>query len=238
MSESLMNFVLVGLGGFILGSVRWHWFVAGYKKHIQQRASELLDEHITRNQMSRELLRETQRITAAKERTLALTKRKAEELARGPQKFKPPHRSQSFSKQNSLQPHNKNRPYTQQVAKAGLVAKLREMPSKIAKRFDLDNEKTVYPAHTKELIESDPPVAPAGEQGQPPKPSAPLDKPFEHKFYGTQLTVGNFRVVSNLSKGMHRLEIVQNQLYVDNKPYSANFGDVERMKSMIRGGRI
>jgi len=224
MSESLMNFILVGLGGFVLGSIRYSWFVAGYQKHIEKKASDLLDAQIRKNQLDREMQREHSRILAAKERTEALKRRKEIERASHPKKLQVPHTADSYSKQNSLQPHNKNRPYTQQVSKAGLVAKLKELPSKIAKRME-------SPKVTQDSPKS-------LEQGQPPKPSAPLDKAFEHKFYGTQLTVGNFRVVSNLSKGMHRLEIVQNQLYVDNKPYPANFGDVERMKSLIREGRI
>jgi len=59
-------------------------------------------------------------------------------------------------------------------------------------------------------------------------------KPFQHVFHGSELRVGDFQVVSGLNNGVHNLEIVQGSLYVDNKVYPANKGDLPRIRMMLR----
>ena len=81
-------------------------------------------------------------------------------------------------------------------------------------------------------------MAPKPIFNQVPKPTAPLDTPFQHVFFGRMLTIGQWRVVDGLDDAKHRLEIVQDQMYVDNKPYPANTGDVERIKNLIREAKI
>ena len=81
-------------------------------------------------------------------------------------------------------------------------------------------------------------MAPQTTKAPIPKDTAPLSRPFEHIFYGRALSVGEYRIVEGLSNGQHRLEIVQNQMYVDNKVYRANTGDLERIKTLIREAGI
>lgn len=54
---------------------------------------------------------------------------------------------------------------------------------------------------------------------------------FSHKFFGSQLSVGEIVLVKGLSVGLHTLEITSsNQLFIDNNPYPANPDDLIKAK--------
>lgn len=61
-----------------------------------------------------------------------------------------------------------------------------------------------------------------------------LSASFEHRFYGSSLTIGEIRIGGGLSKGLHTLEITKDQLLIDSVPQNVNQGDLERIKEMIR----
>ena len=115
------------------------------------------------------------------------------------------------------------------------------------KRVNMSKQRSLQPRSTplrrKGTIATQDPFAPPKKALRPDerehKPiTDPLTHPFEHKFFGRSLAVGNYTICDGLDNSVHRLEIVQNQMYVDNKPYRANVGDLERIKTLIRGAQI
>lgn len=56
-------------------------------------------------------------------------------------------------------------------------------------------------------------------------------KSFQHKFFGSQLAVGEHVLVRGLNRGVHQLEITERgQLFIDNLPHTINAGDLARVK--------
>jgi len=66
----------------------------------------------------------------------------------------------------------------------------------------------------------------------------PMERNFEHKFFGSQLTVEGTKLIGGLSRGKHTMEIVGNQMFIDNDQVKINEGDLERIKDLIRKSRI
>lgn len=57
---------------------------------------------------------------------------------------------------------------------------------------------------------------------------------FQHRFYGSQLIVGETVVVRGLSPTLHNMEITpKGQLFVDNLPHTINPGDLVRVKTEL-----
>jgi hypothetical protein len=59
-----------------------------------------------------------------------------------------------------------------------------------------------------------------------------------HKFFGSQLLVGDRVIISNHPRKLHTLEIIKKQMIIDNIPYPINEGDLENIKRIIRESRI
>lgn len=78
-----------------------------------------------------------------------------------------------------------------------------------------------------------PPLQPSNKR-RPEKEAYELtleNRPFYHKFYGSQLIVGDVVIKSNLDKKMHNLEILPNsQAFIDGKPEAINPTDLMKIK--------
>jgi hypothetical protein len=58
---------------------------------------------------------------------------------------------------------------------------------------------------------------------------------FAHKFFGSQLMIGDRILVPGLPKKLHLLEItLQDQVFIDGVPQMINVGDLEELKRVIR----
>lgn len=61
------------------------------------------------------------------------------------------------------------------------------------------------------------------------------DDSFMHKFYGSQLVIGDLLVGTNLPVKLHTLEITKdNKVFIDNNPYAINHHDVGQMKVILK----
>jgi len=69
------------------------------------------------------------------------------------------------------------------------------------------------------------------------KRTPPISQPFEHKFFGTSLNINGRTLFQGLGRNLHRLEIIGDQVFIDNQPQAMNFGDIERIKEVIREAR-
>ena len=124
------------------------------------------------------------------------------------------------SKRNTLQPSTHSGNTSGKVVAAGVI----ENPSRMSKGSGKIVKRVGDPY-------SDP------KKEVPVSPAVTVEPGFEHKFYGTQLMVNGARIVSGLSNGLHLLEIVQEQMYVDGKIYPTNAGDLEKIQKIIEGAR-
>jgi hypothetical protein len=60
------------------------------------------------------------------------------------------------------------------------------------------------------------------------------DSAMYHKFFGSQLIVGDITVIRNLNNQLHKLEITAGgQLYIDNQPHVINPDDLMRVKQEL-----
>ena len=229
MTETSIWIAIAAISGFAFGSFRPSWVRKGLNRYIDTRANEKLKELLLGREIQFKLERIESQVKAAQTReSAAKAKKDARPLNKPNQITQRPitaikravvsNNETSNSKRNSKQPKNKVPYISGVINRAGLIMKDLKKPRKVVKREQVEQVKQN--------------VSP------PSPPTPPIDRAFEHIFYGTQLTVGQFRVVSGLSKGMHRLEVIQNQLYVDNKLYPANVGDLERIKALAREGHL
>jgi len=66
------------------------------------------------------------------------------------------------------------------------------------------------------------------------KEEALKKKPFEHKFFGTQLVVDDIVVIRQLNNHLHHMEITAHgQLYIDKQPYPVNPTDLMKIKKEL-----
>lgn len=85
-------------------------------------------------------------------------------------------------------------------------------------------------------------VVTATSSGDPTPKTVMVEKlkgEFAHKFYGSQLMIGDRIVVGSLPKKLHTLEITdQDQVFIDGVPQLLHVSDIEDLKRVVHNAQL
>ena len=145
---------------------------------------------------------------------------------------------QEFRPKSETKPQLPKPPPPPKEARRELTAV--EESAKLIKNVKIDKDDASNPVKSVGIKHSEPVKSVDSSQAitkEIVRPTPNLDKPFEHKFFGSQLLVGKRMIIGNLPRKLHTLEIIGKQLLIDTVPHPINEGELENLKRIIRENR-